>query len=406
MPEKPRKRVWVQNVAVSVRVLETRLDVAAAQGLGPDQEAAAEGVREFLLKARNAAYRDDPIPNRLANWWHGTLVDAAYLNLHAARSQIIDVYDDAELAGEIPGALARAQVTLHRDDPRRIDADTLSKMSTAEQRALVRRSIEDSYDVSDRQHSRLRSFRNIILMSAVLITVLVGITIASVATNPTVMPLCFPSSGQPAGAEEVTLLNCPTGTAVRGPSSGDILVVALLGLLGGSLAAAVSIRNLQGTSTPYDVPVALAALKVPLGAFTAIIGLIAIRGDFVPGLSALDSQQQILAYALLFGFAQQAFTRLLDNRAQTLLEGIPGKGSAPSAATGAAPTGAVVPPPVTQPAEPGPVPPTPEAGPVPAVPETEPPAPKFRPNPEGDEDDQVQDDEAEVLPDVLAKDPR
>ena len=88
----------------------------------------------------------------------------------------------------------------------------------------------------------------------------------------------------------------------------------------------MSIRNLRGTSTPYDVPVALALLKVPLGAFTAILGLVAIQGDFVPGLSALDSQQQILAYALVLGYAQQVFTYSLDRRAQTLLNGLPGQG--------------------------------------------------------------------------------
>jgi hypothetical protein len=68
----------------------------------------------------------------------------------------------------------------------------------------------------------------------------------------------------------------------------------------------------------------LAFLKVPLGALTAILGLIAIQGNFVPGLSVLDSQGQILAYALVFGFAQQALSRSLDKRAQTILEGLPG----------------------------------------------------------------------------------
>lgn len=67
-------------------------------------------------------------------------------------------------------------------------------------------------------------------------------------------------------------------------------------------------------------------LKIPMGAFTAILGLLAIRGDFVPGLSALDSQDQILAYALLLGFGQQVFTQLLDKKAQTLLEVLPAKG--------------------------------------------------------------------------------
>jgi hypothetical protein len=52
-------------------------------------------------------------------------------------------------------------------------------------------------------------------------------------------------------------LNCPTGTALPGPQAADILVVAMLGALGGALTATLSIRNLKGTSTPYDVPVAL-----------------------------------------------------------------------------------------------------------------------------------------------------
>jgi hypothetical protein len=101
-------------------------------------------------------------------------------------------------------------------------------------------------------------------------------------------------------------------------------MVAVLGALGGTLSSAISIRNLKGTSTPYDVPVALGFLKVPLGAFTAILAIVAIRGGFVPGLTNLDTQAQILAYALVFGFAQQALSRLLDQRAQSLMEGMPG----------------------------------------------------------------------------------
>jgi hypothetical protein len=142
------------------------------------------------------------------------------------------------------------------------------------------------------------------------------------------VPLCFPNeviTGTEPIVTQESGQTCPTGSGPdTEPSRNDILVVALLGALGGALAAAVSIRNLKGTSTAYDVPVALAMLKVPLGAFTAILALVAIQGDFVPGLSVLDSQEQILAYALVFGFAQQVFTRLLDQRAQTLLEELPG----------------------------------------------------------------------------------
>ena len=320
--KKRHRRAHVTPVVVGVQVLETRLDVALAQGLGPDQRAAADGVRRLLRKAEDAAYGNDPKVGWFSRWWRGTLVEVSFQNLHAARAQMVDVYADEEVAAEIPAALARSQQALHADDPRRLAGEALTRMALGQQRAFLRRAIEDSYDAMDRQHERLRSFRNIILIAALCIGVLVGATILVVRANPTYIPLCFAANGE---AIEGVRFNCPTGTDVRTNHGSDIIVVALLGLLGGALAAAVSIRNLRGTSTPYDVPVALALLKVPLGAFTAIVGLVALQGSFVPGLSALDSQQQILAYALVLGYAQQVFTYSLDRRAQSLLDDLPSK---------------------------------------------------------------------------------
>ena len=317
-----KRRAHVTPVVVGVQVLETRLDVALAQGLGPDQRAAADGVRRLLRKAEDAAYGIDPKVGPFSRWWRGTLVEVSFQNLHAARAQMVDVYADEEVAAEIPAALARSQQALHADDPRRLAGEALTRMALGQQRAFLRRAIEDSYDAMDRQHERLRSFRNIILIAALCIGVLVGATILVVRANPTYIPLCFAANGE---GIEGARFNCPTGTSVPTNHASDIIVVALLGLLGGALAGAVSIRNLRGTSTPYDVPVALALLKVPLGAFTAIVGLVALQGSFVPGLSALDSQQQILAYALVLGYAQQVFTYSLDRKAQSLLDGLPSK---------------------------------------------------------------------------------
>jgi hypothetical protein len=412
MTERPRKKVRVHTVAVGVQVLETRLDVAIAQGLGPDQRAAAEGVRRLLRRADEAAYGIDPSPGPVTRWWGGALVEAGYQNLHAARAQMIDVYDDAEIEAEIPAAVARSQQTLHRDDPRRLVIDFLRSQAIARQRAFLRRAIEDAYDALDRQHERLRSFRNIILLLALCITVLVGATIAVVWTNPTFMPLCFDADGL--GADGNALLNCPTGEGFTFPQGNDIVVVSLLGLLGGALAAAMSIRNLRGTSTPYDVPVALALLKVPLGAFTAIVGLVAIQGQFIPGLSALDSQQQILAYALVLGYAQQVFTYSLDRKAQTLLDGLPAKDGSTAPPGGAAfvaqaaeaqavsRSDLVVVPPQFAPhgATNGDAPRPPQTI---DLPQSE---PDFQPPPPVDDDNAVQDDGRMTMPNVPAGDHR
>jgi hypothetical protein len=324
-----RRRIWVQQVAVDADKLDIRVRAARARGgLTASQEVVADGVDRCLQKARAAAFRDDPIPGRLANWWRGTLVEAAYRNMHAARAQLFDLMDRDELRAEIPMVVARANATLHRDDPRRTTVEELEAETVEGLRPRMRRVVGDSYEQLDLEHAQLRSFRNILLLAAVFIVVLTAGTIYFVSRNPSLMPLCFDrevASGVEPLVTTVTGKNCPTGSGdAVGPAGSDILVVAVLGALGGALAATLSIRNLKGTSTPYDVPVALAFLKVPLGALTAILALVAIQGDFVPGLSILDSQGQILAYALVFGFAQQAFSRLLDQRAQSLLEGLPG----------------------------------------------------------------------------------
>jgi hypothetical protein len=85
------------------------------------------------------------------------------------------------------------------------------------------------------------------------------------------------------------------------------------------VAAAAALRTIRGSSEPYGVPTALAVLKLPTGAVTAVLGLLLMRGEFIPGLSALDSSAQIIAWAAIFGYAQQLFTRLVDQQAQTVL---------------------------------------------------------------------------------------
>jgi hypothetical protein len=52
--------------------------------------------------------------------------------------------------------------------------------------------------------------------------------------------------------------------------------------------------------------------------------MVLMRGQFVPGLSALDTPAQILAWALVFGYGQQLFTRLVDQQAHSVLGSVRG----------------------------------------------------------------------------------
>jgi hypothetical protein len=101
-------------------------------------------------------------------------------------------------------------------------------------------------------------------------------------------------------------------------------IVAIVGTIAAAVAGAAALRNVRGTSTPYSLPVALAVLKLPTGALTAVLGILLMRGQFVPGLSALDFPGQIIAWAIVFGYAQQLLTRLVDQQAHTVLDDVGG----------------------------------------------------------------------------------
>jgi hypothetical protein len=160
--------------------------------------------------------------------------------------------------------------------------------------------------------------------------------------RPTLFPLCF----APEEAGRATVV-CPTaqsepfvpagGEAQDGvrtrdidevvaetASRQDLIVVELVGLTAAAIASAAAIRRIKGSSERYGLPVALAALKLPTGALTAFLGLLLMRGQFVPGLTALDTSAQILAWALVFGYAQELFTRLVDQQGQTVLDSVRG----------------------------------------------------------------------------------
>src|SRR5215207_1381892 len=194
--QKRRRRIWVQHVAVETDKLRIRLNAAQARGnLNESQQVIARGIGIFLDKARDAAFRNDPVPDRWTNWWRGTLVEAAYRNLHAARAQMVDLYDNNQLRAEIPLVVSRANATLHRDDPRWITVEDLEAEAESIEslRPRMRRVISDSYEKLDLEHAQLRSFRNILLQATFFLVLLIAVTLVVVALNPGFMPLCFPN---------------------------------------------------------------------------------------------------------------------------------------------------------------------------------------------------------------------
>lgn len=351
---------WAIQASVEADAIEHRMRVAlAAAPLDEERKAAAHAIEVLLSSARDATRRRGRAPWRgPMDRWRGTLIERAYESLHAARNFLVDLLPDEDVSALAPSVVARVATILNSDDPRRVEIDALPAMPPGPaKRAALRQAMEISYDASDQLHVRVRGFRNILLSSAALIALLMIVLVVVVQARPNAMPLCFTptvTAGQSpglGGSAPAPTTVCPSGDR-QNPSAGDVVIVAGLGLLGGALAAAFAIRNVRGSSTPYDIPIALAFLKVPSGSLTAVAGILLLGGGFVPGLSQLDSQRQILAYALLFGYAQQLGTRLIDNRAQSILNSLPSKDPEAKQPTPAARVAAV---PVVEVVEPQPV---------------------------------------------------
>jgi hypothetical protein len=311
----------------------------------------------------------------------GAECEGAFASLHAAQVTLVNLYSEEDIKANVPAVLERLQKCLPETDQRLLKAkDALDPLvnstsdrlagnhrgngrsnvwllipvarnhranhdcsgdTLAQRRAVLRDAMQVGYDAQDELYAQVRNFRNILIAGTVLLSLLVIAVCIVGALQPGTIPLCFQPSNTAGTSAPLTAggesFVCPstTGYTAR-PTGGDVSIVALMGLLGGALSATFTVQKLRGTSTPYGVPVALAVLKLPAGALTAITGLVLLYGKFIPGLSELDSQGQILAYAIVLGIAQHLVTRFVDQKAEAVLRSVPSKEGSPTGAQPAA----------------------------------------------------------------------
>jgi hypothetical protein len=148
---------------------------------------------------------------------------------------------------------------------------------------------------------RVRSFRNTVGMAALLLGVAV-IALAVVAWQwPGVLPMCTDQGG-----------------CLPDRQYAEVTVVALVGAAAGLLAGVAGLRRVHGTSTPFAVPVALAFLKCPADALSAILGIVLLSSGMLSA-DVISSGTAMLAWAVVLGASQQLVTRLADARAQDVL---------------------------------------------------------------------------------------
>jgi hypothetical protein len=323
-PWRPTGASWREDALSRIAEYETlaallREETTQGERVADDLYKSARG---YLKIAREAAlHRPGPLRGST-----GANVTRVTSNIHAAEAAILRLAPADYVIGQIPTIRAYVCENLEPKDTRRTQLDDIAQSAdgslTEPERGKVVAAVREANAEARRKVARVRSFRNVLLFtSGALLLGAIAIAVMGVL-DPTAVPLCFTPENQ---------VVCPTqesaapanadvdGVVANTVTTGDLALIELIGMIAAGVAAAAALRKIKGTSTPFSLPIALAVLRLPTGALTAFLGLLLMRGAFVPGLSALDSSAQILAWAVIFGYAQEVFTRLVDNQAHNVL---------------------------------------------------------------------------------------
>lgn len=331
----PVESSWREHVLTRVAEQRTMLEWLIAQRGAQDAQAQAlyAAAVEHLDAARDAAVQKRGVVRRIRGGISGATIERTSGQLDAVECDLLRLASDRFRCGQLPSVLAHVRRHLQAQDPRRVAVEQLAARTDNKpwqecESEQVLGALHAASSKARREVRQIRSFRNTLYATALFLT-LAALAMAAVGwLYPSAIPLCF----EP-GALSDAMVVCPTNERPvaeaaadqamrRTANRGDVALIELLGLMAAGLAAAVALRNVKGTTSPYSLPVALALLKLPTGALTAVIAIVLMRGEFIPGLSALDSSAQILAWAVVFGYAQQIFTQLVDRQAHTVLNNV------------------------------------------------------------------------------------
>jgi hypothetical protein len=339
----PRKaQAWGEDILTKVTSMRTLMHFFKASD-HPDtpnaplaNERLEEGIAQHLNAASEAAQRIS-VDNRKSSV--SAAMERAESSVDAAEEMLLLRSPQSYLRGQLPRIHSDVRKYLEIADPRRVMVERVAQEkpeSLADEG--VREGIVVAASAAHRQarmhFARARSFKTAVVATSVVLFLMAALVALLGWWGPSNLALCF-------YPQELQKVVCATNEVAFDAGDGatgtdiddairtaarpyDVLLIELLGLVAASVSGASSLRKVKGTSTPFSLPIALALVKLPTGALTAFLGLLLMRGQFVPGLSALDSSAQILGWAVIFGASQQLLTGLVDKQAGNVLDKVGG----------------------------------------------------------------------------------
>ncbi|GLZ35803.1 hypothetical protein Lesp02_79900 [Lentzea sp. NBRC 105346] len=309
---KPRVTDW--RLIVQSRLDRVRADLAA---LGPPDPVDPEGdvwrrtAEEQAAVVDEMLTREDRWFEKFASWWSGWHIERAWRALHEA--EVATISAERGFLGRLPGLQARA-AALDEDDPRRRALEQLrpGEFTPAVERAIVVDALRGAYDNSDFAHAGSRALRNKLIAASLVLFVINTVLGVVGIVKPGIIPLCVDPK------ETALPTVCPGGLPKA--SAVDVWLVQVLGSFGAVLASVVLLLRRRPSLSPYVMIGYQALIKIMLGAALAVVGILALGAGVTSGLIGIPSAAALLLWAVIFGYAQQIGTRLLDKYTDEVLD--------------------------------------------------------------------------------------
>lgn len=308
------------RIGAHIAYMESHL---SSRGRGrPDAEHRFIEQAKAHLEAAKAELAPRPWHSRPLRRLFNTDIVAALSNMAEADVELTKLSSGDDLKRRVPHVLTQAREHLPADHPHRTLLE--GEWSRFERRlrfipwkrkGVVAETLHAANAAQEKERAKVRSFSQILIWS-ITITAVIAILFGlwASADNDVADLFCFP------GQEVPPARVCPLGG--NRADGTDVFLIEFMGMFTAALAGAASLKTMRGNSSPYQISVLLLLLRLPVGAMTAVLGILLVSGAFFPGLTSLDASSQVIAWAAAFGILQEPVTRAVDRRGREFLDAL------------------------------------------------------------------------------------
>ncbi len=239
--------------------------------------------------------------SQVREWWTGARIEATWRHMRVAEETLFESSEGVVARAQATVTLARGIDALGPYDPQVKELKRLLGLPhpPPEKELIAAGSVllAATHKQVDRQQRELRQFRNgLRILNGLLIVLGLALLVAVWVWEWALLP---PTDGL--------------------PSNTLIAVAMFFGALGALFSAIPSLSQMPDKASPFSPISEQATLKVVVGAWSAVVGMMAVAAGL-----ATASTNQLSGFAMvaaLFGAGQEAITRFADHKAGDLRAG-------------------------------------------------------------------------------------